>query len=588
MLIAAFMVPAFALTTWLITETYQHERRAMERQLMETSRALSALVDAELRARISTLRGLAMSRALPDDDFVTFERLARRASPREGEWVVLLDTDGTELVNAVEPRGADQPRIGITPELAEALAEGRVYVSNLSPAQPERTQGVFVALAVALGGGRRGALCWMITADAFSRALLENRLMHRGVVTIIDREWTVVARSRMHAAFVGKMATPDVQAAARDRLPTAFDSTTLDGHRSVVAVHVSPETGWGVVAAGHKEELLEPAMRMRSVALIVAAVVGVMVLGLAVWFGVSTRVVVDGLLHDTQALARGESVAVRRTGVQEADIVSEALAKTSRELEARQAALLQARDAALSASRAKDEFLAALSHELRTPLNPVLLLASDAAADPAHSAEVRELFVTIEKNVLQEVRLIDDLLDITRIVAGKISLRNEPVVFDAAVREALEGLRPRATEKRLEVRLELNAAGVALRGDGVRLQQVFTNVLGNAVKFTPDHGTLQVSTEVDGAAGGVRLEVTDSGIGMSAMEIARVFDRFAQGDHARKAGQSRYGGLGLGLTISRSLVEAHGGRIEASSPGPGLGSTFRIWLPVARAQPGPA
>lgn len=583
-LIAAFVVPAVALACWLIFETYRHERRAVERQLIETSRAVSALVDAELRARIATLRGLAMSRALRDGDFARFEGLARRADLRPEESIVLLDVDGRELASAAEPDRTEQPHVVITPEVARTLAMGRAYVSNLTPAGPGRAQGVFIAISVTLRGNRRGTLCAVITAGALSQSLLENRLMHRGVVTIIDRDWTVVARSRRHAASVGKKATPDVQAAARDRNESALDSVTLDGDRSVAAVQVSPETGWAVVVAGHKAELLEPAMRMRTVALVVTATVGVLVLGLAVWFGLATRAVVEGLVHDTQTLARGEPVAARRTGVREADTVSEALAKTSRELDARQTALLEARDAALSASRAKDEFLAALSHELRTPLNPVLLLASDAAIDPAHPAEVRELFTTIEKNVIQEVRLIDDLLDLTRIVAGKFSLRNDPVVFDAAVRESLEIVRPRVAEKRLRVQVALNADGVNLRGDAVRLQQVLTNVLGNAVKFTPDEGTLEVRTRMDWSTGGVQLEVTDSGIGMTAAEIARVFDRFAQGDHARKAGQSRYGGLGLGLTISRSLVEAHGGRIEATSPGPGLGSTFLIWLPVMKPE----
>jgi signal transduction histidine kinase len=254
-------------------------------------------------------------------------------------------------------------------------------------------------------------------------------------------------------------------------------------------------------------------------------------------------------------------------------------------LEQRQAALLQARDDALGASRAKDEFLAALSHELRTPLNPVLLLASDAAHDPEYPAAVRELFATIEKNVMQEVRLIDDLLDITRIVAGKISLRKELVCFDAAVREAVEVVGPSAVEKRLRVELALGAEGVMVLADSVRLQQVFTNLLGNAVKFTPEGGTLQVRTQVDRATRGVDLEIIDSGIGMTAQELLRVFERFAQGDHARSARHSRYGGLGLGLTISRSLVESHGGRIAAMSPGPGAGSTFRVWLPLSRERP---
>lgn len=238
----------------------------------------------------------------------------------------------------------------------------------------------------------------------------------------------------------------------------------------------------------------------------------------------------------------------------------------------------EARDAAERASHAKDEFLAALSHELRTPLNPVLLLATEAAADPSLPAAAREDFDAIARNVMLEARLIDDLLDLTRIAQGKIHLDVRPVDVHAVLRAALETIQPEVGDKRLTVQLDWRARRTRLLADAARLQQVLWNLLKNAAKFTDPGGTLRLETENRGEQ--IVIRVADTGIGMNPAELVRIFDAFVQGDHARTPGRHRFGGLGLGLAISRRLVELHGGGIEASSPGAGRGSTFTVTLPV--------
>ncbi|HEX2101045.1 MAG TPA: ATP-binding protein, partial [Candidatus Synoicihabitans sp.] len=230
-------------------------------------------------------------------------------------------------------------------------------------------------------------------------------------------------------------------------------------------------------------------------------------------------------------------------------------------------------------------FLAALSHELRTPLNPVLLLASEAAESETIPEELRESFTTIRNNVQLEARLIDDLLDLTRISRGKLSLERCETDAHAVLRETIAIVRADADDKNIELSLDLTARETTLQADPVRLQQIFWNVLKNAVKFTPEGG--RVSVHTDDAATGDRLliRVTDNGIGMTGAEIARIFDAFAQGDHAEQTGGShRFGGLGLGLAISQMLAELHGGSIRASSAGRGEGSTFEIDLPTMRAE----
>jgi PAS domain S-box-containing protein len=242
--------------------------------------------------------------------------------------------------------------------------------------------------------------------------------------------------------------------------------------------------------------------------------------------------------------------------------------------------LERARDEALAASRAKDDFLAALSHELRTPLNPVLLLASEAAEDLSLPEAVRGDFATIRKNVELEARLIDDLLDLTRITRGKLPLDMQPHDIHTILRDALATVHAELERKSIMIHLKLNAANSLVLGDAVRLQQIFWNVLKNAVKFTPEGGTVSVETRVATETGDLTVEIVDTGIGMTPSELERIFDAFSQGDHAGGGGSHRFGGVGLGLAISRMLVELHHGSIRASSVGRGCGATFSIDLPL--------
>lgn len=257
---------------------------------------------------------------------------------------------------------------------------------------------------------------------------------------------------------------------------------------------------------------------------------------------------------------------------------------TDRVEDARQ--LASARDAAQEANRAKDKFLAALSHELRTPLTPVLMIASGMEKSPKLESELRAAFAMIRKNIEQEARLIDDLLDITRITQGRLRFHFADLDLHPLIEESLEALRAKIDQKQLRLMVDLSATEHHVSADSVRIRQIFANLFENAIKFTPQGGQIRVRTF--NSDGNLRVEVTDTGIGIKEAELHRIFDQFVQGDET--ASPRDGGGLGLGLFTIAFLVRGHGGRIWAESAGRGQGATFHVELPLsaARSTPPPA
>ncbi|MBV8138758.1 MAG: PAS domain S-box protein [Deltaproteobacteria bacterium] len=239
--------------------------------------------------------------------------------------------------------------------------------------------------------------------------------------------------------------------------------------------------------------------------------------------------------------------------------------------------LIEANSALDAANRAKDQFLAALSHELRTPLTPVLAILTNWEASHRFPAFLLGDVQVLRRNVELEARLIDDLLDLNRIAAGKMSLNLELVDAHELVRSVATILGGRMSEKQLNFSTELNAARHYVKGDAVRLQQVFSNILSNAIKFTDRGGNISIRSE-DDAQRRLILKFKDDGIGMTPEILNRLFKPFEQGVEV-----SKYGGMGLGMAISKALVDAHAGTITAESAGPGQGSQFAVLLPSISA-----
>lgn len=254
----------------------------------------------------------------------------------------------------------------------------------------------------------------------------------------------------------------------------------------------------------------------------------------------------------------------------------EALAHSRSELEAALEEMKLAREQAEAASRTKDHFLAVLSHELRTPLTPALLAAQSLLRREDLPARVMESLRMIQRNIATEAHLIDDLLDLTRIARGKLEFLREPLDLHDVIRRALEVTEPDFRAKKQMLAVELCAPWSEVNGDPHRLQQVFWNLLKNASKFTPAGGEIRVLSRRESDS--IVVRVSDSGRGIEPEALPFIFEPFNQ---ANQAITREFGGLGLGLAISKATVDALGGRIVACSEGEGRGATFVVQLPVA-------
>jgi signal transduction histidine kinase len=419
----------------------------------------------------------------------------------------------------------------------------------------------------------------VVKPDAILDIVNRQKLPGDWIISVFDAKGMRVARSRAHEANLGTAASPSLQALMASGAPEGSGTTsTLEGDKNVAAYVRLAGSGW-TVAPGIPVSFVNRGVA-RSVAVYGGGILLSIVLG-----GLAALVVARGirrpiarLSEAAQALGRGEKPTPPVTNIREIREAAQALLAADAERshgEAEREELLRreraARAVAEQASRAKDEFLAMLGHELRNPLgavaNAVRLLDHPRTSEET-ALHARQI---IARQVDHLARLTDDLLDAGRTITGKIALQRQPVDLAAAVADTLATLKPRTERHRLVFEREPSW----IDADPTRLEQIVANLLVNAVKYTPEGGTIRIS--VRGESGAAVLRVADEGIGMPPELVASAFDLFVQGERGL---DRSYGGLGIGLTLVRRLTELHGGSVNASSAGPGLGSEFTVRLPA--------
>lgn len=579
--VLAPMVVFAALTAFFLV---QHERETMQRDAIGRARSTMSALDAELKGHIETALVLASSRNLETGDIRAFHEESRRVLRSQPRWlnVGLTSTAEKQLSDAVLPYGSDFPPPSDLDSLSLVLRTGKPAIGDVAAGQAIGKASVRIRVPVIQDGSVRYVVTVPLKPGLFEELLREQRLPPDWIIALADRNKRFVAR--IPPAPLGNPVSESFKAAIEKAPEGWFRGRTIEGLETYTPYVTSELSGW-VLGIAIPQRTVEAGER-RAVMYVGAGVAaaGAMALWLALLFGGRIARPITALAAAAEA---GEAVPDREVPVGRE---IEELTRLRRALNERQGLILREREALQAADRAKDEFLAMLSHELRNPLAG-LTMASQLLrlAEPASEAALSARAV-IERQTRQMSRLVEDLIDVSRISAGKVGLQLAPLDLGALVAVSLESWRAGGRFDRHP--LSVDAASVWVNADRSRLEQILANLVDNALKFTSAGKPVRV--RVGRKGGEAILEVEDEGEGIAPEALEGIFGLFVQGDHGLERAK---GGMGVGLTLVRRLAEMQGGRASATSGGRGKGACFSVAFPAletpatvdtARAKPAPA
>ncbi|HEV8143419.1 MAG TPA: ATP-binding protein [Methylomirabilota bacterium] len=606
LLVLAAVLPLLAFTAVMGAIFWREQRDAYDERFLERVRALAIALDREMGGHARALRVLGQSTALQAGDLRGFYERVQRVRTEQPAWnaVLLTDPAGAPLINTGLPFGAPQPRPAVDDALiTEVVTTGRPMVS---PLVWDAARGEYMT-AIIVPVRRVGAAGYALIASLAPRVWLDllarYPIVPGATMTLLDQHGIIVARTLNSDRWVGKPPSPALAAEARKSPEAAYRNIGLEGQRFYTAHSRVPISGW-TLATGVPADQVEAALRGSALALAAAAtLVAVAAVGLALVFARRIARPVTELARSVGRFGAADEppaiATVRAPAVDEVTEVARAFDEAAARLRARETALREsqerfreiaaarahalenektARAEAEAANQMKDEFLAVLSHELRTPINAVFGWARLLRTAKGEEQTLEHGLAVIERNAAAQVKLIEDLLDVSRIISGKMRFDVRPVDVAAAVESALDSVRQAAEMKDIRLASVLDPRAGTVVGDPDRLRQLVWNLLSNAIKFTPKGGRVQVRLTRTGSR--VEIVVTDTGVGITSEFLPHIFERFRQGD---STSTRQHGGLGLGLALVKHIVELHGGIVRAESAGEGLGATFTVQLPVALA-----
>jgi len=583
----AIVLPTLAFAAALLYALWSAQQSELRRELQHTAHTLSVALDRELGGSIRELERIAESPLLKSDRLADFHDYAVRivSERRQFRNLVLFDLAGQQTMNALVPFGSSLPVIRRTVE-EQVVNSGKAAISDIVPNAVNGAPSISVAVPVKVDGVLRGVLTATLDQDDLSRLLAEQQSRAGGIATIIDRTQRLIARSRDAGKFFGREA-PDYftrMTAATER--GSASSRSLEGEPIIAAWEKLP-FGWtvaiGIPSGAYVSSLAKSIYALAALGFLLLAVA---VLGV-VFFSRRVRRELAEISGQAHRLASGDQVPARKFTYLELDDVYGAMRDASHRLAEllgslrNSEAVARERLAALEqGDRRKDAFLAMLAHELRNPLAPIRTAAETLRVQPSDARTIARAREVIARQVLHLSRLVDDLLDVSRITQGKIVLH--PILLDlrTVVSVSVHSAMALAVHRQQAIAWEEPLEPIWIEGDLVRLTQIVDNLLSNALKFSASNRQVNVWLEVD--EGRAVLTVHDQGAGIPPDLLNRVFDMFVQGDESL---ERTSGGLGLGLTLVRELARLHGGDVEVTSDGRGRGATFTVRLPLSDRAP---
>jgi signal transduction histidine kinase/CheY-like chemotaxis protein len=588
LLVAGALLPVVLFAVTVVHKLSVNERAASERRLLLATRDLTQDVEREVSSTTRTLQALAASERLDQDDLKTFYKEAQRTVQTQPTWlgVIVLTPDGHQIINTFRPFGTALPLANEPESVRLVVKTHQPTVGYLAFARVKAQWAFPVRVPVMRGGKVQYVLTALISSEALT-SIIRSKTPVDGewTRTVIDGRGIVVARTRNPERFVGKPGTPSFLKRIASKTEDVYRETTLEGNQVYVAFSRTNFSRWTTAVVVPIDVIDSPGRR--AMWLVVGSGLGLLVVsGLgAIALSRSISGDITSAAAAAEALAKGEYPRISPSSIKEVALLGKALEFSAELLQQRERErdehLRQsevARAEAEAANLLKDEFLITVSHELRTPLNGILGWAQLLLAGKLNQEKAHQAITTIERNAKAQAQLVDDLLDVSRMITGKLHLELQLLNYRTVIMTAVDSVSHAAEMKNIELQVQL-AHVESILGDQNRLQQIVWNLLSNAVKFTPEGGKVEVNLRQIG--GFVELMVRDTGIGIKAEFIPHVFERFRQADGSTTR---NFGGLGLGLAIARHLVELHGGTVQADSEGEGKGATFTVKLPVTARQ----
>ncbi|OKH33065.1 hypothetical protein NIES2119_24265 [[Phormidium ambiguum] IAM M-71] len=602
LLIVGSLLPVVLFAVTIVYKLSEQEQATSERRALLAARNLALTVEREIASTSRTLQALATSEQLDQGDFKTFYSQAKRVKQAQPTWLttLLLTPDGRQLVNTRIPFGKPLPYAIDLKSLRQVSRTHKLVVGNLNVGR-RGNLGFPVRVPVLRNGKLRYILTAVITPKALAGVVEEQSPVDgEWTRTVVDRRGIVVARTRNAERFVGKRGTPSFLKRIGESLEGVYRDTTLEGQRVYVAFSRIDSLGWTVAVTVPVTVIQGPSQKAMwlviwsGLLLLLISTTGAIVLARQISRSITLSATA------AEALAKGERPQIEPSPIKEIALLGKSLEFAANLLSQRERELAEnllqaeaAREEAEAANRIKDEFLAVLSHELRTPLNPILGWSKLLRSGRLDATKTDYALETIERNAKLQTQLIEDLLDVSRILQGKLSLKMMNIDLAWTIEAALETVRLAAQAKSIEIKVLLDPIDGKVLGDIGRLQQIVWNLVSNAVKFTPEKGQIEVRLQQvaaqennsNGASSSAQsyaqITVSDNGKGISPQFLPHVFEYFRQADSTTTR---VFGGLGLGLAIVRHLVELHGGTVRADSRGEGQGSTFTVQLPLLEKQ----
>jgi signal transduction histidine kinase/ActR/RegA family two-component response regulator len=584
LVILGAVLPSALLTGVIVRRTLDDSRIRLEHRLVDAAHADAEALDREFNGTIRVLQTLAQSPLLDAGDLQGFSAEAGRAVRVQPGWfaVILVSPNGHQLVHTGVPLG-EPLRVAAEPESVRQVVDTRQpAVGPLTPGQRDPKLRFPIRVPVERDGRLRYVLTAVMEPESLT-GLVRSRLPDTEEWTraIVDPGLVIAARSRDGERYIGRAVTPTGAARVLNPPDAPFEGTSLEGEPLYSSLSRS-EYGW-VTSVSVPAAVLDGPVRTSLVAILSGG--AVLILGglFSVLF-VSRRVAREfaAAREAAAALAEGRAPAVFRPRVAEAQQVQVSLQRAAQLLQDRarerdeqlqRAVAAQAR--AEDASRTKDQFLAVLGHELRNPLAPALT-ALELMRRRGGSTLQRERDV-LERQITHMTRLVDDLLDVSRLTRGKVALVKRRIELGAAIERAVDMARPLIEQHGHSLDVDVPGTGLPIDADEDRIVQVIVNLLTNAAKYTPPGGRLRLTA---GAGEGVvEIACEDDGAGIAPELLPTIFEPFAQGPRSIARQQ---GGLGLGLMLARSLTELHGGSLRYETVVP-HGSRFIVRLPLASA-----